>query len=280
MGMCAFTCCTPCWCAAGFGTATAPLCCCKNRCGAANQTQSATPSDCQAVPRTHSARDRYLDSNAGRLQVAGGALASALGLALYIAIRVGCMEDGDCTTDCPSAPAEWLGDGPPPPMPSMDANNTGWQLTSCTTTCQDASFKLWSGGASASVAYLFLPFFRVSIPAAAASPKYCGSAFHVDMAFWRCWIHAHACRGVRLVEQRRGIPVSGRSRRAPARAGFSTPHRGADVRAISAARPEGPRICAVDGRPGLSGCDGPRRCSMRQYHPGIGQWPVDDGDGA
>ena len=30
MGMCAFTCCTPCWCAAGFGTATAPLCCCKN----------------------------------------------------------------------------------------------------------------------------------------------------------------------------------------------------------------------------------------------------------
>jgi hypothetical protein len=157
MGMCAFTCCMPCWCAAGITTATAPLCCCKERYS-------------KAVP-------------ARNVQLAVAAFACVLGLALYILMRVWCMENGDCVSVCPDENAVWLGDGPPPPMPEpvtvqitwvndttwvsdpdgefthevAPANFTGWELLFCNTTCTDAPFSVWESSACFTLISRMLP---------------------------------------------------------------------------------------------------------------------------
>ena len=137
MGMCAFTFCTPCWCAAGFGTAAGPLCCCKNWCGAntlSRRKSHAVSSELHAG----ACAVRYFNSKAQRVQVVGGALAVTLGLFLYIFMRVRCMEKSDCTTECPVEPYV------PRAITDGQSNSTD---SGCTTTCQDAPFRLWESSA-------------------------------------------------------------------------------------------------------------------------------------
>ena len=111
MGMCAITCCTPVFCAGGIATATAPLCCC---------------------------REKYLDSKVQKASVVGGMVVSAVALALYIWIRTVCSRD--CTTTCPSD------DLLRPPS----VNGTGGCATQCDTsfTLWSGSGACWSEGSA------------------------------------------------------------------------------------------------------------------------------------
>ena len=59
-----------------------------------------------------------MSPKAKRAQAVGGVLAAALGLLLYILLRVQCMKQGDCYTE------------------------TGY-----TSDCPDAPFRIWEGGA-------------------------------------------------------------------------------------------------------------------------------------